>query len=159
MSFHADEDCIGMNELLTNENTEQYADDIKELLSQYYTWDAESEEFDETAPDNYREYRIKAVFEDEICDDDYTTVLYIDVKLPTDDAARELADTIDGTVISGLQDGKLYRITYRNEIYIRAKNEEEARKEFEKLSCSELASQSNFVETVSVEEQNENKET
>ena len=158
MSFHADEDFIGMNELLTNENTEQYADDIKELLSQYYTWDAESEEFDETAPDNYREYRIKAVFEDEICDDDYTTVLYIDVKLPTDDAARELADTIDGTVISGLQDGKLYRITYRNEIYIRAKNEEEARKEFEKLSCSELASQSNFVETVSVEEQKENKD-
>lgn len=153
MAFHADEDYVGMNGLLTNENTEKYADDIKELLSKYYTWDAECEEFDETAPDNYREYRIKAVFEDECGDDDYTTVLLVDVKLPTDEAAKELADIIDGKVISGLQDGKLYRITYRNEIYIRAKNKKEAQKEFDKLTSAELASQSEFVELVSVDEQ------
>ena len=134
-------------------NTEKYADDIKELLSQYYTWDEDLGEFDETAPDNYREYRIKAVFEDECCDDDYTTVLLVDVKLPTDEAAKELANIIDGRVISGLQDGKLYRITYRNEIYIRAKNKKEAQTEFSMLTNSEMASQSNFLEVVSVDEQ------
>ena len=32
------------------------------------------------------------------------------------------------------------------------------RKEFEKLSCAELSSQSTFVETSSIEEQDENKE-
>ena len=154
MSFHADEDFIGMNELLTNENTEQYADDIKELLSQYYTWDAESEEFDETAPDNYREYRIKAVFEDEICDDDYTTVLYIDVKLPTDEAAKELADIIDGTVVEGLNEGcPTFRITYRNEIYIKAKNKEEAEEIFRNMGKKEFDFQSEFVEIVSNEKQ------
>ena len=154
MSFHADEDVIGMNDLIHNEYTEQYSDDIKELLSQYYTWDAESEEFDETAPDNYREYRIKAVFEDEICDDDYTTVLYIDVKLPTDEAAKELADIIDGTVVEGLNEGcPTFRITYRNEIYIKAKNKEEAEEIFRNMGKKEFDFQSEFVEIVSNEKQ------
>lgn len=154
MSFHADEDVIGMNDLIHNEYTEQYSDDIKELLSQYYTWDAESEEFDETAPDNYREYRIKAVFEDEICDDDYTTVLYIDVKLPTDEAAKELADIIDGTVVEGLNEGcPTFRITYRSEIYIKAKNKEEAEEIFRNMGKKEFDSQSEFVEIVSNEKQ------
>lgn len=154
MSFHADEDYVGMNGLLTNENTEQYADDIKELLSKYYTWDADSEEFDETAPDNYREYRIKAVFEDEICDDDYTTVLYIDVKLPTDEAAKELADIIDGTVIEGLNEGcPTFRITYRNEIYIKAKNKEEAEEIFRNMGKKEFDDKSEFVEIVSNEKE------
>lgn len=154
MSFHADEDVIGMNDLIHNEYTEQYSDDIKELLSQYYTWDAESEEFDETAPDNYRDYRIKAVFEDEICDDDYTTVLYIDVKLPTDEAAKELADIIDGTVVEGLNEGcPTFRITYRNEIYIKAKNKEEAEEIFRNMGKKEFDFQSEFVEIVSNEKQ------
>lgn len=152
MAFHADEDYIGMNGLLTNENTEKYADDIKEILSQYYTWDEDLEEFDETAPDNYREYRIKAVFEDECCDDYYTTVLYIDVKLPTDDAAKELAAIIDGTVVSGLNaDGKEFCITYTKKIVIKAKNKEEAKKLFDEMnmqyadSCSDFGKISSIV--------------
>ncbi len=154
MSFHADEDCIGMNDLIHNEYTEQYSDDIYELLSKYYKWDKESEEFDETAPDNYREYRIKAVFEDEICDDDYTTVLYIDVKLPTDEAAKELADIIDGTVVEGLNEGcPTFRITYRNEIYIKAKNKEEAEEIFRNMGKKEFDYNSEFVEIVSNEKQ------
>ena len=154
MSFHADEDVIGMNDLIHNEYTEKYSDDIYELLSKYYTWDKECEEFDETAPDNYREYRIKAVFEDEICDDDYTTVLYIDVKLPTDEAAKELADIIDGTVVEGLNEGcPTFRITYRNEIYIKAKNKEEAEEIFRNMGKKEFDFQSEFVEIVSNEKQ------
>lgn len=154
MSFHADEDVIGMNDLIHNEYTEQYSDDIYELLSKYYTWDKECEEFDETAPDNYRDYRIKAVFEDEICDDDYTTVLYIDVKLPTDEAAKELADILDGTVEEGLNEGcPTFRITYRNEIYIKAKNKEEAEEIFRNMGKKEFDSQSEFVEIVSNEQQ------
>ena len=154
MSYHADEDYIGMNGLLTNENTERYAEDIKELLSKYYTWDNDCEEFDETAPDNYNEYRIKAVFTDSCGDDDFTDILLVDVKLPTDEAAKELADIIDGTVISGLNKGcPTYRITYRNEIYIKADTKEEAEKIFRNMSRSDLDANSEFVEIVSNEKE------
>lgn len=162
MSFHIDEEYIGINGIFAEHNDlfsfDEARNEVKEFLSKFYTWDAECEEFDETEPKNSRKYEITIKREDECCDDTYSTIFHLEIALPTDTDAQELADLLDGTVISGLQDGKLYRITYRNEIYIRAKNEEEARKGFEKLSCAELASQSTFVETSSVEEQNENKE-
>ena len=152
MSFHGDEDWLDMNGLLTNENTERYKDDIKELLSKYYKWDEDCEEFEDEHPDTYHKYQIRAEFEDECCDDTYKTILYIDVWLPTDEDAKELADIIDGKVVGGLNNAcPTFRITYRNEIYIKADNKEEAEKIFRNMSRSELDEGSEFVEIVSNE--------
>lgn len=154
MSFHGDEEFIGMNDLMHNECTNQYSDDIYKLLSKHYKWDADSEEFDETAPDTYHKYKIRAEFEDECCDDTYKTILYVEVWLPTDEDAKELADIIDGKVIEGLNnDCPTFRITYRNEIYIKAKDKEEAEKIFRNMSRSELDERSEFVELVSNEKE------
>ena len=154
MSFHGDEDWLNMNGLLTNENTEKYSDDIKELLSKYYKWDEECEEFDEEHPDTYHKYKIRAEFEDECCDDIFKTILYVDVWLPTDEAAKELADIIDGKVVGGLNNAyPTFRITYRNEIYIKAENKEEAEKIFRNMSRSELNESSEFIEIVSNEKE------
>lgn len=154
MSFHGDEDWLDMNGLLTNENTERYKDDIKELLSKYYKWDEECEEFEDEHPDTYHKYKIRAEFEDECCDDTYKTILYVDVWLPTDDDANELADIIDGKVVGGLNNAcPTFRITYRNEIYIKADNKEEAEKIFRNMSRSELNEGSEFVEIVSNEKE------
>ena len=154
MSFHGDEDWLDMNGLLTNENTERYKDDIKELLSKYYKWDEECEEFEDEHPDTYHKYKIRSEFEDECCDDTYKTILYVDVWLPTDDDAKELADIIDGKVVGGLNNAcPTFRITYRNEIYIKADNKEEAEKIFRNMSRSELNEGSEFVEIVSNEKE------
>lgn len=154
MSFHGDEDWLDMNGLLTNENTEKYKDDIKELLSKYYKWDEDCEEFEDEHPDTYHKYKIRAEFEDECCDDTYKTILYVDVWLPTDDDAKELADIIDGKVVGGLNNAcPTFRITYRNEIYIKADNKEEAEKIFRNMSRSELNEGSEFVEIVSNEKE------
>lgn len=150
MSFHGDEDWLDMNELLNNENTKDYKDDIKEFLSKYYKWDEECEEFEDEHPDTYHKYKIRAEFEDECCDDTYKTILYVDVWLPNDEAATELADIIDGKVVGGLNDAyPTFRITYRNEIYIKAPNKDEAEKIFRNMSRSDLDANSEFVELVS----------
>lgn len=47
--------------------------------------------------------------------------------------------------------GKKYRITYRNEVYVQAKSEQDAREEFEAMPRATLDSKSEFVEIVSVE--------
>lgn len=47
-----------------------------------------------------------------------------------------------------------FRITYRNEIYIEADSEEEAIDKFQYLSNEELAKNSEFVEQVSIDEEN-----
>ena len=154
MSFHGDEDWLDMNGLLTNENTEQYKDDIKELLSKYYKWDEDCEEFEEEHPDTYHKYEIRAEFEDECCDDTYKTIPHIEVWLPTDDDVKELADIIDGDVVDGLNDGcPTFRITYRSEIYIKAKTKEEAESIFRNMSKKEFDAQSEFVEIVSNEKE------
>ena len=154
MSFHGDEDWLDMNGLLTNENTEQYKDDIKELLSKYYKWDEECEEFEDEHPDTYHKYEIRAEFEDECCDDTFKTILHIEVWLPTDEDAKELADIIDGEVVGGLNDGcPTFRITYRNKIYIKAENKEEAESIFRNMSRSDLEAGSEFVEIVSNEKE------
>ena len=154
MSFHGDEEFIGMNDLMHNECTNQYSDDIYKLLSKHYKWDADSEEFDETAPDTYHKYKIRAEFEDECCDDTYKTILYVDVWLPTDEDAKELADIINGTVEEGLNEGcPTFRITYRNEIYIKAKTKEEAEEIFRNMGKKEFDYKSEFVEIVSNEKE------
>ena len=154
MSFHGDEDWLDMNGLLNNENTEKYKDDIKELLSKYYKWDEECEEFEDEHPDTYHKYEIRAEYEDELCDDTYTNILHIEVWLPTDEDAKELADIIDGNVVDGLNDGcPTFRITYRSEIYIKAKTKEEAESIFRNMSKKEFDSQSEFVEIVSNEKE------
>lgn len=154
MSFHGDEDYIGMNDLIHNEYTEKYSDDIYELLSKYYKWDKECEEFDEEHPDTYHKYEIRAEFEDECCDEYFKTILHIEVWLPTDEDAKELADIIDGTVVDGLNDGcPTFRITYRSEIYIKAKTKEEAESIFRNMSKKEFDDKSEFVEIVSNEKE------
>ena len=154
MSFHGDEGWIDMNGLLFNENTEKYKDDIKELLSKYYKWDEDCEEFEDEHPDTYHKYEIRAKFEEELCDDYFTSILHIEVWLPTDEDAKELADIIDGEVVGGLNEGcPTFRITYRNEIYIKAKNKEEAESIFRNMSKEEFDAQSEFVEIVSNEQE------
>ena len=67
---------------------------------------------------------------------------------------KELADIIDGKVVGGLNNAcPTFRITYRNEIYIKADNKEEAEKIFRNMSRSELNEGSEFVEIVSNEKE------
>lgn len=154
MSFHGDEEWLDMKGLLNNENTEKYNDDIKELLSKYYKWDEECEEFDDEHPDTYHKYEIRAEYEDELGDDTYKTILHIEVWLPTDDDAKELADIIDGTVVDGLNDGcPTFRITYSSKIYIKAKTKEAAEYIFSNMSNIERYAQSEFVEIISNEKE------
>lgn len=146
MSFQCDDEHLDMNGLLVNENTKKYRDAIKELLSKYYTWDEKCNEFDEKRPDSYRKYHIRAEFEDECCDDTYKTIVHVEVWLPSDEAATELANIIDGNVCGGLNEGcPTYCITYINKIDIKAKNKKEAEKIFKNMSRSELDSRSEFV--------------
>lgn len=49
--------------------------------------------------------------------------------------------------------GKTFRITYRNEVYVKAESEKDARAAFENMDRSTLDSESEFVEIVSVEPQ------
>ena len=49
--------------------------------------------------------------------------------------------------------GKKYRITYRNEVYVQAESEQDAREEFEAMPRATLDKNSEFVEIVSVEPQ------
>ena len=76
------------------------------------------------------------------------------MSLPTDEDAKELADILDGKVVAGLgKDCPLFRITYRNEIYIKAKDYHEAEQIFRDMDPTELSRDSNFVEIVSTEKQ------
>lgn len=154
MVFNTEEKWLGMNGLLTDENTEKYKDDIKELLSKSYKWDDDCEEFEEKHPDTYHKYKIRAEFEDECCDINYKTILYVEVWLPNDEDAEELADIIEGTVVGGLNNPcTTFRITYRNEIYIKADSKEEAESIFRNMSRSALEECSEFVEIVSNEKE------
>jgi hypothetical protein len=50
---------------------------------------------------------------------------------------------------------KVFRITYRMEVYIKANTEAEAIEKFEEVSFETLAQESTFVERVSVDEETE----
>jgi hypothetical protein len=79
--------------------------------------------------------------------------------MPSREAADELAEAIDldATIIednfTGTTGSKMFRITYRNEIYIKADSEAEARQIFEIMDKAVMNSRSEFVEISSVEEQ------
>ena len=158
MSFHLEEEYIGINGIFAEHNElfsfDEARNEVKEFLAKFYTWDDTCEEFDETEPKNSRKYEIKIKREDECCDDSYATIFHLEIALPTDEDAKELADLLDGDVVGGLNDGcPTFRITYRNEIYIKAKNKEEAESIFRNMSRSDLESGSEFVEIVSNEQE------
>lgn len=152
MTFHESEETIFVEDILYNEMLDGYSDDIREFLEKYYHYDQEAEEFDTPLASGYRKYTIRTVNESECGEDSFKSVLNIEIDLPDNAAAQELADIVDGKVVSGMT-GKQFRITYRNEIYITAETEEDAQAAFENMDTDELARRSNFVEMSSLEPQ------
>ena len=129
------------------------ADDVRELLGKYYDADDDGDFGDDIGKDD-PEFTIKVEGGDERCG--YYSEDIFHVHLPSREVADELADilggkvTADGTVEEG---STLYRITYRNEVYIKADSEEEAQSKFEALDADDLNHRSKFVELVSCEKQ------
>ena len=159
MSTHINEEALTLNGLISDALEtvgphEEMRRSIKDFLSKFYTWDDSLGEFDDTPKEGYRPYKIKAKYEDECCDDTFVTIYSIRVSLPTDEDAKELAAILDGEVVDGLnKDGPVFRITYRNEIYIKAKDQQEAERIFRYMEPAELSRDSDFVEIVSTEKQ------
>ena len=158
MGTHINEEYYDINDIVSDNRDNLFDDDVrkdaKEFFSKFYLWDKDLEEFNDNPEPNYRPYEIKVKHESECCDDAFIDIISVNVMLPTDDDAKELADIIDGKVVSGLNDGcPTFRITYRNEIYIKADNKEEAEKIFRNMSRSELNEGSEFVEIVSNEKE------
>lgn len=155
MTFHSSEETLFVNDLPHNEYLENYSDDIVEFLNKYYQYDPEIEEYDEEPiASDCNEYVIRVVDENEVGEDSFTNVINIEIKLPNNEAAQELADIVDGKIVSGMT-GKKFRITYRNEIYITAESEEEAETIFENMDSDETYRRSKFVEMVSLEPQDD----
>ena len=154
MTFHTSEETLFVNDIPHNECLESYREDIVEFLNKYYQYDQEIEEYGDPIASDTHKYVIRVVLEDECGDDDYRTVLNIEIDLPNNEAAQELADIVDGNIVSGMT-GKKFRITYRNEIYITAESEEEAKTIFENMDSEDTYRQSRFVEMVSLEPQDD----
>lgn len=152
MTFHESEETIFVQDLMHNEVLESYREDIKDFLDKHYAYDQEEETYEQPLKHGYHKYTIRVVKESECCDDCFKSIILIEIDLPDNAAAQELADTVDGTVISGMT-GKKFRITYRNEIYITADTEDDANTIFENMDSDELARRSTFVEVSSVEPQ------
>lgn len=152
MTFHESEETIFLEDILYNEMLDGYRDDIREFLEKHYHYDQEAEEFDTPLASGYRKYTIRTANESECGEDCFKNILNIEIDLPDNAAAQELADIIDGKVVSGMT-GKQFRITYRNEIYITAESEEDAQAAFENMDTDELARRSTFVEMSSLEPQ------
>ena len=159
MCIHINEEALTLNDLISDklesfDPHEEMRQSIKDFLSKFYTWDEESGEFDETPKEDYRPYEIKARYEDDCSDMTFVNIFSIRVSLPTDEDAKELAAILDGEVVAGLgKDCPVFRITYRNEIYIKAKDHHEAEQIFRDMDPAELSRDSNFVEIVSTEKQ------
>ena len=159
MSTHINEEALTLNGLISDalesfDPHEEMRQSIKDFLSKFYTWDEEAGEFDDTPKEGYRPYEIKAKYEDECCDDTFVTIYSIRVSLPTDEDAKELAAILDGDVVDGLnKDCPVFRITYRNEIYIKAKDQQEAERIFRNMDRGEFSRRSDFVEIVSIDKE------
>lgn len=159
MATHINEEALTLNDLISDklesfDPHEEMRQSIKDFLSKFYTWDEEAGEFDETPKEDYRPYEIKAKYEDDCADMTFVNIFSIRVSLPTDEDAKELAAILDGEVVAGLgKDCPVFRITYRNEIYIKAKDHHEAEQIFRDMDPAELSRDSNFVEIVSTEKQ------
>lgn len=154
MTFHESEETLFIEDILYNEMLDGYSDDIREFLEKHYHYDQEAEEFDTPLATGYHKYTIRTVNENECGEDSFKNVLNIEIDLPDNEAAQELADIVDGKIVSGMT-GKKFRITYRNEIYITAESEEEARTIFENMDSDETYRRSEFVEMVSLEPQDD----
>ena len=152
MTFHEDEETILVEDLLGHEMLDSYREDIREFLEKHYHYDEDAEEFDNPLVSGGHQYIIRTVNESECGDDCFKSVLNIEIDLPDNEAAQELADIVDGRVVAGMT-GKKFRITYRNEIYITAATQEEAQEAFENMDPDETARLSNFVEMTSIEPQ------
>lgn len=159
MATHINEESLDLNGLISDalesfDPHEEMRQSIKDFLSKFYTWDEEAGEFADTPKEGYRPYEIKAKYEDECCDDTFVNIYSIRVSLQTDEDAKELAVILDGEVVDGLnKDCPVFRITYRNEIYIKAKDQQEAERIFRYMEPAELSRDSEFVEIVSTEKQ------
>jgi len=159
MATHINEESLELNDLISDvfdpvDPHEEMRQSIKDFLSKFYTWDESLGEFDDTPKEDYRRYEIKAKYEDEVADMTFVDIFSIRVSLPTDEDAKELAAILDGEVVAGLgKDCPVFRITYRNEIYIKAKDHHEAEQIFRDMDPAELSRDSNFVEIVSTEKQ------
>ena len=134
MSTHIDEEEWGINALISDDIIDKDArEKAREFLSQFYEWDSECEEFDDTPKAGYHEYEIRVKDECDYGDEDYISVRMLSVHLPLDADAKRLAAIIGGTVWSGLcADRKEYCITYMKKAYVRANSPEEARRIFDK---------------------------
>lgn len=151
------EEYVGITELLDRFDGEAEYDDIVEVLRKYYPDPDDDTGIDASLAENNPEFTIELDKSDERCD--FYCIEHYIVKMPNREAADELADAIDmdATIIEdnsiGTTGAKTFRITYRNEIYIKADSEEEARHIFEIMNNAVMDSRSNFVEISSVEEQ------
>ena len=147
MNFSEHEERLFLEDILFNENLERYSDDIKEVLDKYYQYDTEIDEYTDPLGENYKKYVIRAIDEYECCDDCVRNVTYIEIKLPNDDAALELAGCIDGEVTEGLNsDCDTYRVLVTSEVFVKANSPEEARKLVESMSDADRRDWSHFVE-------------
>lgn len=159
MSTHINEEALTLNGLISDalesfDPHEEMRQSIKDFLSKFYTWDEEAGEFDDTPKEGYRPYEIKAKYEDECCDDTFVTIYSIRVSLPTDEDAKELAAILDGEVVDGLnKDCPTFRFTYRNEIHIKANDQQEAERIFRNMDRGEFSRRSDFVEIVSIDKE------
>lgn len=159
MGTHINEESLTLNDLISDalepfDPHEEMRQSIKDFLSKFYTWDEGWGEFDDTPKEDYRPYKIKAKYTDDGADITFVNIFTIRVSLPTDEDAKELAAILDGEVVEGLNnDCPVFRITYRNEIYIKATDKQEAERIFRDMDHAELSRVSDFVEIVNIEKQ------
>lgn len=159
MATHINEESLTLNDLISDaletfDPHEEMRQSIKDFLAKFYKWDVDLGEFNDTPEEGYRPYKIKAKYTDDVADMTFVNIYTITVSLPSDEDAKELANILDGEVVDGLyKDDPTFRITYRNEIYIKAKNHHEAERIFGDMDPVELTRKSSFVEIVSTEKQ------
>ena len=147
MNCRENEERLFLEDILFNENLESYRDDIKEVLDKYYKYDPEIEEYTDPLGENYHKYEIRVIDEYECCDDYIRNVIYIEIKLPNDDAAQELAGCVGGEVTDGLNsDCDTYRVLFTSEVCVKASSPEEAQKLVDSMSDFDRRNRSRFVE-------------
>lgn len=152
MTDHITEEYLGLNELylMAERKSKALATEVKDLLSKHYKWDTNIEEFEDKVPPNYSHYKIDVTVDDECCDDAFRTIYHIDIDLPDDDEAKELADILDGKVTDGLNAGcPEYVIRYTKEIKVRAKTRGEAIAIFTNMDDKDRDSEAQYIDIVS----------
>ncbi len=152
MAYHITEEYLGINEIypMAERQSKALATEVKDLLSKHYKWDPNIEEFEENVPPNYSHYKIDVTIDDDCCDDTFRTLYHIDIDLPNDDEAKELADILDGKVTDGFNAGcPEYVIRYTKEIKVRAKTRGEALAIFTDMTDKDRDSEAQYISVVS----------